>query len=259
MYSDAFSVYGMFASKTLNNPSTTKQVTKPCAEKDLAIVSEIPVDVQNGLKCIFSSSEGNDADLWADMWTEGSCTGLSVANYFTLMLNSYEMYNPNLMMYTLGLEPPYIDRDTFLAGVKQTLGVKGWVECDSTTKTFHTLLICLDAFFPHAAIDCPWSLTDPSTTNGPACYGDLFFRPPPPESRPISPECSKYIPYTYKGPTDTTLQIPSPSPSPSPFNSPSPSPTIQMQSSSGGGSGGGGGVPIGAIVGGVVGGIAVIV
>lgn len=119
----------------------------------------IPDDTEKALSCIFASADGPDEDLWARSWSYGSCTGIPQPEYFQLIVGKYEELNPNKLMYTTGVQPPYIDGKAFLAAMKNATGVQAILQCDSIgaagSSQLTSVQFCLSTIYPYKTIDCP--------------------------------------------------------------------------------------------------------
>lgn len=144
-----------------------------------------------------------------------------------------------------GFAPPTVDRNALLAATTAAAGARTWAVCDPPTRTLAVASVCLSPQPPHTPIDCPWGVSRVSKYDS-ECSGLLDL--PVALAQTVDPSCTAYIPKTYE------------------YSTAAPPP-------GGGGDGGGGGsdgsvsaesedggssVPVGAIVGGVIGGLALV-
>ena len=59
--------------------------------------TDISNEVENQLSCTFKNSGGDDGELWNDVYDNaGSCTDVGVSEYFRLITQFYNKYNPNV-------------------------------------------------------------------------------------------------------------------------------------------------------------------
>lgn len=212
--------------------------------KELNIGAEISPETMKSLECMFQNSVGEDEDLWRDVYVnKGSCSGLSVEEYFDTMVKQFSSINLNSIAFEFGIlngtavAKTDVDRDEFLDFINSKLGKKAWVECNPDTRILERVLFCLEPVAPFRLVDCTMNRNDPTSTYGIPCDG-LLRIPVKEDGGFIQEKCKPYIPYgiaeNWKEPEDNSAYL---------ANEGDP----------------GSGTNIGAIIGGVVGGVAALI
>ena len=173
------------------------------------VTNQISQGTKYALECIFENtvyaSAGTNDQLWTDVWArEGSCSGLTVSDYFATLVKLYTKININQIAYEYGITngtnvvKNTVDRDDFLDFVSAKVGRRAWIECDPTERTLTNIVICFD---PNTldyldslptVTDCSWDRNDPTNPNGLVCSGTLLL---PDYGNQISETCKPYMPY----------------------------------------------------------------
>ncbi|KAL4521658.1 hypothetical protein Ndes2526A_g01846 [Nannochloris sp. 'desiccata'] len=209
--------------------------------------ADIPADIEPQLECTFINSAtmagASNAPFWNSVWKgTGSCFNIAPAAYFRLFAKSYNKYNPNPIFDDLGIKAgSTVDGDTFLNQLSEAYGKRVWIECEGT-RNVKNVVVCLSKSAPNDIVDCP-PMTSPDAV---ACAGDLDF---PISGKPAAilvPEnCDIFVKSINVAATPPKSPYPIPNKSPGPTPVP-PAPATSSSSN------------IGAIIGGVVGGLAVV-
>jgi len=219
---------------------------------NLIVGNEVSRGTLEALKCIYQNSAGDNEELWRNLYVQrGSCTGLSVSDYFDLIVKLYTSLNLNKIAYDFGIyngtaiTKGEVDRDDFLNFINAESGKKAWIECDPDEKVLKVVLFCIEPYPPYDVIDCTMDRNDPTSTHGIPCDGTLRL-PMNSKGGYTSETCQPYIPYgisTKWVEPETSLVFNGDLASGDPFNTSEES----------------GGSNIAAIVGGVVGGVVALV
>jgi hypothetical protein len=252
-----------FTTYTLMIYSISKAIQEyECPTTVTDAAATISSETEQELNCIFVNSgvpEGSsNAGLWNDNWiSTGSCTTIDSREYFRLVTEFYNKYNPNVLMKEYAIAPPTVDRDAFLAKIQLKNTKKGWIECDPKTRNLETVVVCLGTKPPYELRDCPFDPANAgANSNGLNCQGTLNL--PVTTSSPAAittpPQCQPYIKQYDLPDTGAPSPVPPVDPLQSPTPVPAPTPTPPSPPPDDGGDS----VPIGAIVGGVLGGLALI-
>ena len=202
--------------------------------KNLQVSSQVSQGTLRALQCIYQNAAGENEELWRSMYLNtGSCTGLSVPEYFDVIVKRYNEVNLNKIIYDMGITngtavvKQEVDRDTLLDTVSAAIGKKAWVECNPDLMMLRVVLVCISPNAPYDIIDCTMDREDPTSTNGIPCDGMLKL-PTVSGGGFVSEQCQPYIPYgvsksgiaqdegTPPVPTETVLTLPPVTASPDP-------------------------------------------
>ena len=167
----------------------------------LVVGNEVSRGTLEALKCIYQNSAGDNEDLWRTLYVgRGSCSGMSVSDYFDLIVKLYTSLNVNKIAYDFGihngtaLTKTEVDRDEFLDYINAESGKKAWIECDPDEKILKHVLFCTEPYPPYNVIDCTMDRNDPTSTNGIPCDGTLRL-PMNSNGGYVSETCQPYLPY----------------------------------------------------------------
>jgi len=169
--------------------------------KDLRVTDQLSKGTLRALECIYENSAGENEEMWKNLYVNvGSCTGLSVSEYFDTIVKLYDKVNVNKIIYDMGITDgksvvqDKVDRDALLDAVSDAVGKKAWIECDPDLMMLRVVLVCVDPEPPYDIIDCTMDTKDPTSTNGIPCDGKLKL-PTISDGGYVSEKCQDYIPY----------------------------------------------------------------
>ena len=216
---NAFTISEMTAKLEDRQANNTRCIGKNSNEaKELNVTENVSNGTLQALQCIYANAAGDNEEMWHSLYVKvGSCTGLSVSDYFDTMVQLYKKVNLNNIINNMGIVDgksvlkEEIDRDTLLDTVSAAVGKKAWVECDPDLRILRNVLVCVSPDPPYEIIDCTMDRNDPTSTNGIPCDGMLKL--PSVASGNISDTCQPYIPFSTPMPTLPPLSS-SPSPVP---------------------------------------------
>ncbi|KAI8108703.1 hypothetical protein M9435_005120 [Picochlorum sp. BPE23] len=214
---NAFTISEMTAKLEDREAKNTRCMGKNSDEaKELNVTDTISKGTLRALECIYANAAGDNEEMWHSLYVNvGSCTGLSVRDYFDTMVQLYDKVNLNSIIYGMGIADgtsvlkKEVDRDTLLDTVSASVGKKAWIECDPDLMMLRIVLVCVNPDPPYDIIDCTMDRNDPTSTNGIPCDGMLKL-PAAPVGK-VSDTCQPYMPFSIPTPPPAVATIPSPS------------------------------------------------
>jgi hypothetical protein len=89
--------------------------------------------------------------LWKQLWdVQGKCSKLSIAEFFSILINTFHVYNANNPVTLSGISlevRPFVDRDILLNSLERIWGKRAWLACNPETRD---LLYVSTCFLPVA-------------------------------------------------------------------------------------------------------------
>lgn len=130
-----------------------------CAASNPYLPASISPADRAALECVGNSYTLGNTDGWLQyVWeTSGSCTGLGVGQYFSLMVSIFRQFDVDGALAAAGIRAgSTFDPAMAVKALMKAFGKKGFYTCDKGTKKgWNTYSICLSSTPPYAITACP--------------------------------------------------------------------------------------------------------